>query len=394
MTTERKFTVIKGGAAAAVSSNSRRFLSAFITDTRLMGVIGLYIHWELSNTDFVSDFHQFFYFDAEEFGFETYKSLLGSDDEALTVMEQTLIGGLGGNKVNVSEREAIYLVQKYVAMNENLSIPLPESKSEYSFILEPPIKLSRKEKEVLTEKLCTPIVSEYQLINYYLMRVFGRDFEAAAYLADKELPLDMLAESEGATLCKNSIEEFIDESGRSYLCESLIELDGKYKLTISEIDMKEGKVSGTKKRTSFFITSAEAAMMLNHPEFITVYEILTEMDDFLKRFAGFSVHAMQTVHDNGRLYLEFNKNNDHVNRKVFRLNEDIHGLFYATDFGQLIIAAYSLNEIHEIEKALSKSEVGSCILPTAKYEFKEPILYEFIQSDFEDFTDFLDFLNS
>ena len=391
---ERKFKVIKGGAAAALSSNRRKFLSGFITDTRLMGVVGLYIHWELSNTDSVSDFHQFFYFDAEEYGFETYKSLLGSDQEALTIMEQALIGGLGGNKVNVYEREATHLVQKYVKMNELLSIPLPDGKNEYEFLLEEPVVLSKSENEIMIDKLCTPIVSEYQLINYFLMRVFGRDFEAAAYLASDILPLEILPAEEGATLCKNSIEEFFDESGCSYLCESLIEYDGKYELIVSEINLEEGQVTGTKKRSSFFITSAEAAMMLNHPEFITVYEILTEMEDFLKRFSSLSVNSMQTLHENGRLYLEFNKNNDHVNRKVFRLNEDIHGLYYATDFGQLIIAAYSLNEIHEIEKALGKSEVSSCVIPTAKYEFKEPILYEFIQSDFDDFTDFLDFLNS
>ncbi|MEL7655288.1 MAG: hypothetical protein AAGU75_05190 [Bacillota bacterium] len=392
--TERKFTVIKGGAAVAINNNRRRFLSAFITDTRLMGVVGLYIHWELSNTEFASDFHQFFYFDAEEYGFETYKSLLGSDSETLTMTEQALIGGLGGNKVNVNEREAIYLLQKYVAMNENLGISLPETKSEYEFLLEEPVTLSEKENEILIDKLCTPIVSEYQLINYFLMRTFGRDFEAAEYLVACDLPLKEFAEETGATLCKNSIEEFFEENSCSYLCESLIEFDGKYKLVISEINLQEGRVSGLKKRSSFYVTPAEAAMMLNHPEFITVYEILTETEDFLKLFANHTSSSMQTLHENGRLYLEFNKNNDHVNRKIFRLNEDIHGLYYATDFGQLIIAAYSLSEIHEIEKSLSRSEVNTCIIPTAKYEFKEPILYEFIQSDFDDFSDFLDFLNS
>lgn len=359
-----------------------------------MGVVGLYIHWELSNTDTASDFHQFFYFDAEEYGFETYKSLLGSDSEALTVMEQALIGGLGGSKVNVSEREAIFLLQHYAAMNETLSIPLPDEKSEYEMLLEEPITLSDSEHAALIEKLCTPIVSDYQLINYFLMRVFGRDFEAAEYLAADGLSFDDLPEEIGATLCKNGIEEFFDESGCSYLCESLIEFDGKYELIVSELNLEEGKIIRIKKRSSFFVTSAEAAMMLNHPEFITVYEILTEPEDFSRRFASLPANSMQTAHDNGRLYLEFNKNNDHVNRKVFRLNEDIHGLYYATDFGQLIIAAYSLAEIHEIEKVLNKSEVSTCIIPTAKYEFKEPILYEFIQSDFDDFADFLDFLNS
>ncbi|MBP6492142.1 MAG: hypothetical protein KA282_04125 [Clostridia bacterium] len=396
--TERKFTVIKGGAGVAVNSQRRKFISAFITDTRLMGVIGLYVQWELFTTDSISesasDFHQFFYFDAEEYGFETYKSLLGSDSETLTITEQALIGGLGGSKVNVSEREATFLVQKYAMMNQALDIPYPDERSEYDFLLEEPVLLSESENEALIDKLCTPITSDYQLINYFLMRVFGRDFEAAEYLAAEDLKYDELPEEIGATLCKNSIEEFFDESGCSYLCESLIEFDGKYKLVISEINLEEGRVSHTKKRSSFFVTAAEAAMMLNHPEFITVYEILTEPEDFSKRFADLPANSMQTVHDNGRLYLEFNKNNDHVNRKIFRLNEDIHGLYYATDFGQLIIAAYSLNEIHEIEKTLNKSDVSSCIIPTAKYEFKEPILYEFIQSDFDDFSDFLDFLNS
>ncbi|MBR0597985.1 hypothetical protein [Sinanaerobacter chloroacetimidivorans] len=392
--TERKFTVIKGGASVAISNTKRSFISAFITDTRLMGVVGLHIHWELSSLDFISDFHQFFYFDAEEYGFETYKSLIGSDSQELMVVEQALIGGLGGKKVDVTEREAIYLVQKYAEMNQRLSLPMPETKSEYSFLLEEEVTLSKEELEELKDKICTPILTDYQLINYYLMRIFGRDFEAGAYLAAEGLPLEDLCEDTGATLCKNSIEEYLDEEGFSYLCESLIEFDGKYKLVVSEITVEGRKVTSTKKRSSFFVTSAEAAMMLNHPEFITVYEILTDMDDFFQNFAYISANSMQTIHENGRLYLEFNKNNDHVNRKVFRLNEDIHGLYYATDYGQLIIAAYSLIEIHEIERELNKSSVASSIIPTAKYEFKEPILYEFIQSDFEDFTDFLDFLNS
>ena len=33
-------------------------------------------------------------------------------------------------------------------------------------------------------------------------------------------------------------------------------------------------------------------------------------------------------------------------------------------------------------------------MTTAKYEFKEPVLFEFIQSDFEDFEDFLNFIKN
>jgi len=391
---KRNFTVIKGGAAAAPDLEHRRFLSGFITDTRLMGVVGLYIKWEAGAGENKQEFHQFFYFDAEEYGLETYKSLTGSDEESLTAIEQALIGGLGGSKVSIGEREAAYLVQKYYAMNEALSIKLPDGKNEFGFLLEPKVELTEEEHRILVDKACTPIVSEYQLINYFLMRAFAKDFEAAAYLSAPGCKADELSDGEPADLCKNAIDEFVDENGCSYLCESLIEYNNKYKLVVSEIRLSKGKVAHVKKRSAFFVTPAEAAMMLNHVEFVTVYEILTELDVFMTRFNGFSSSSMQTVHENGRLYLEFNKNNDHVNRRVFRLNEDIHGLYYVTDYGQLIVAAYSLGDIHDLERALVKSSVTACIIPTAKYEFKEPVLYEFIQSDFDDFGDFLDFLNS
>lgn len=392
--TERKFTVIKGGASASMTNSKRKFISAFITDTRLMGVLGLYMHWELLGPDYSSDFHQFFYFDAEEYGFETYKSLMGKDEEALFLIEQALIGGLGGNKVAVTEKEANYLVQKYTGLNKELSLPMPEPQNEYNFLLSEPISLSMEEKELLIDKMFTPILSEYHLINYFLMRVFASDEEAAIHLAVKDLDFKDTVETPGATLCKNSIDEFVEGDTLSYLCESLLEVDGKYKLVLSEISLDGLKVSNIKVRSSFFVSPAEAAMMLNRPEFITVYEVLAEMDEFLDNFLEIATNSMQTVHDNGRLYLEFNKNNNHVNRKVFRLNEDIHGLYYATDYGQLIIAAYDLSDIQDIEKKLKASNVENYIFPSAKYEFKEPILYEFIQSDFDDFAEFLEFLNS
>ena len=133
-------------------------------------------------------------------------------------------------------------------------------------------------------------------------------------------------------------------------------------------------------------------MLLNRPEFITVYEILTDPDDFDDLFLPLTKDAMMTSHENGRLFLEFRDDNNHVDQIIFRLNEDISGLFFVSDFGQLLLAAYTLEEIRALEKVLQKSPLHSSLLPTAKYEFKEPVLYEFIQSDFEDFTDFLDSL--
>ena len=41
---------------------------------------------------------------------------------------------------------------------------------------------------------------------------------------------------------------------------------------------------------------------------------------------------------------------------------------------------------------IRKSPIAGSAFPIAKYEFKEPILYDFLQSDFYDFNDFLEFI--
>ncbi len=389
---KHNLTVIKGGCPAPTDHTERRFVSAFVTDTRLMGVVGLYIHWEIESPDFISDFHQFFYYDAEEYGLETYKSCLGSDPTVISAIESAMMGGLGGQRVELNEQEARYLVKRFAEGTKRLKAPLPEGQSEFQFILKEPVSLTDEERERVDRKQCTKLSSPEQLIHYFLMRCFGKDQEGMELLTADGASIEAIGENKAATLCKNTVDEFFDDGSFSYLCESLIEVDDRYKMVISEITLSGKKVTSAHRRSAFSITPAEASMQLSRPEYITVYEILEDPDEFDAAFLPQMAPCMQTLYDSGRLFMEFNRNNDHVNRRIFQLNEDIHGLYYVTDFGQLLIAAYDLVSIREVENGLAKGPVGPILLPAAKYEFKEPILYEFIQSGFDDFTDFLETL--
>lgn len=49
-------------------------------------------------------------------------------------------------------------------------------------------------------------------------------------------------------------------------------------------------------------------------------------------------NTIMSEQENGRLFMAFKKNNDHVNSRVFRLSNDVKGIYYLTDFGQLIVA--------------------------------------------------------
>lgn len=385
-----KLTVIKGGLSSPKESEEKYFISAYVTDTRLMGVIGLYIHWRLPSQYATPDFHQFFYLDAEEFGFETYKSLLGNDVEEIAKIEQALIGGLGGKKIEISERESRYLLCEYTRMNNKRGLPLPDGQKEYQFLTDNPTILNPNEQSVLMRKICGELTSDYQVINYFLMRCFCHDYEAAAFLTDGTVSMDIFQNQPTATLCKN----IIDKKDDIYMCESLIEYHDKYTLVISELTLQDLTVTDITKRSGFSVSAMEAAMMLSRPEFITIYEVLLSPEDFDNNISELTLNTMMTSHENGRLFLSFHKNNDHVNKKVFRLSEDIFGLYYATDYGQLVVSSYSLAGIHAMERDLRKSVLAPFLMATAKYEFKEPVLYEFIQSDFEDFNDFLDYIKN
>lgn len=389
---KQSFKIIKGGADEASSHfiGDMKFLSAFVTDTRLMGVLTMGIHWKSTYSDGSEDFHQFFYFDAEEYGLDTYESFRGNDPLALERIEQSLVGGLGGKKAPITQKEARYLLQSFVLNSKRLNVSLPTPVEEYEHLLKDPVFLTQNEKDIVTGKICTPILSDYQLIHYFLMRVFALDREGALLLTEGDIDPLKLAGSSAATLCKNTIEEHVNENNLlSYLCEAVIDTDEKYELSLLEISVHNGKIVSAHRRSSFRISAAEAAMMLNRPEFVSVYEILSDPVGFDERFVPLMVSTMQTAHDNGRLFMEFNKNNDHVNKKVFCLNEDVYGLYYVSDYGQLIIAAYGLEEIHSMEKFLQRGPLNVILLPTAKYEFKEPVVYDFIQSNFEDFEDFI-----
>jgi hypothetical protein len=386
-----KLRIIRGGLHPAARKPNKRFSSAFATDTRLMGVFVLYIHWIAAQPGADLDLHQFFYIDAEKFGLETYRGIEGNSADLIYETEQAMLGGLGGTKTDISESEAAFLVQKYADMAKNSGAGLPAGKEEFTFILNMPCSLTPLEEDILFRKLCVPLENNEHTINHFLMRYFAKDAEAVGHLAIRPVPMNTTPNKQGDTLCKNTIDPYINPSGISYLCESLIEGNNRYRIVLSEIYMNAKKVSSFHIRSHFYISASEAAMMLSRPEYITVYEIIIDIDDMRKSIARLYPGAMQKSREDGYLYLQFKNNNDHLKESVYRLNDDIRGVFLITEHGQFIAVAYSLPVINRIEKELH-TVLSAGINLRAKYEFKESVFYEFVQGDFADFADFMEYL--
>ena len=415
------FQVLRGGLAEDASTSRKDFISAYITDTRLMGVVGLILHWYLPQNTSKKHFYQFFYMDAEEYGFDTYRSVLASDanDESLAALEElrgterALMGGLGGKKVSLTEREARAVIQYYADFNLRMKLPLPEGSEEYQFLLGPRVVLDSDEASSLMKKQCPPFTSEFQVINYFLMRCFGRDFTAAKFLTKNYVRTDLFPQHKAATLLQNTIEAAADVSGshtsyhatdsdkafgtfdtqKKYLCESLIEYDSRYFLLVTQITLEHFKVVKYERISSFRISSAEAAMITDRPEFVTVFDCPAQYADAALTFTDRLENSMLTEHENGRLFMIFYPHNNHVAKPVFRLSDDVFGVFYLSDNGQILLSSASRSNLRSLEHDLMTSSVGKVVTPLSRYQFQEPVLYDFVNSIFDDFEEFVDMIS-
>ena len=389
-----KLKVIKGGSDFSAENAPKKFISAFVTNTRLMGVLVIYVHWSLEKDGRQRSLHQFFYVETTEVGVESYSSMYGNDPKTLLEIEAAMTGGLGGEKVGITEKEVYMLLQAYAKMTEDFDQNLPKGIEEYGFILNEAIKYSQAEQQALFKKTCVPITSVEQLINYFLIRYIASDFDAADYLCRKPLPRDIIPNSGSRILCVNKIEDHIDMNrNKSFMCESLIEDQTNYRIVVTEIRVSGKLIGSFSKISDFPISSAEAAMKLARPEFITVYEIMEGRDEVNKVLKKMFPAALNKTTDMGRVRLMFKNNNDHVKEALYRLNDDIKGIVYITDEDQLILASYSLSQIHKYEKELQFSTFGNHIIALAKYEFKESIFYDFMQSDTGDFLHYIEYVS-
>ena len=99
--------------------------------------------------------------------------------------------------------------------------------------------------------------------------------------------------------------------------------------------------------------------------------------------------ATVSEHENGKLFMLFHSNNSHVKKRIYMLNDDIFGIVFLSEGGQLLLASYDDASIFALEQKMHESPAGIYTAVRGKFKFKEPVLFEFIQGDYLDFDEFL-----
>ncbi|MFR8152581.1 MAG: hypothetical protein ACLU7U_04780, partial [Romboutsia timonensis] len=197
-----------------------KFNFAKVTNSRLMGTMGLLINWEDKQDKIV----QYFLLDAEGLGLADYVSLKNPTKDEAHREEERLMGGLGSDRIRISEDEALFLVKYFGNKNSYYEKPLPGEVEEYIDIInkyETNLKI-----EDIYPKICKPIKDEVEFINYMTMRFIAWDRESLRYFSSSEEIANMHITNINGTLLKNTV---IPKGNKRYISEALYEdNDGYY----------------------------------------------------------------------------------------------------------------------------------------------------------------------
>lgn len=385
-------TLIKGG----LEDNSRpeyNFIDAAVTDTRLMGVLGLRVHWLETAGGQSHHVYTFFYYDIEELGLDSISVYELYDQEAIDLATKSCFGGLGAKMQPVDEKEAKYLIRSFASGTREKGQEMPENSDIIDDLHVEEAALSLEELDALNDKMCVPRVTSYGTVNYYLMRCFGKDTEGADMLKAKGAPADAFDDisfETHATFLRNSVEPYYNQDDTlSYLSESLVETGNSHYIVTSEIRLENGKVREARLKSRFCISVEEASLLLARGEFCTVYRIVCPMEDFDIDFASFSIGTTRTEHETGNMFMEFKPDNSHADCSEFRLYEDINALYFVSDYGELIVAAYSNDEIKAVENRIRNSVLKPDVKIMIKIQLARSVIYEYAESGYTNFGQFI-----
>lgn len=343
---------------------------AYSTNSRMMGVVGIRLHFQ--------DLVLFFHLDFEEYGFDRFQAYEGSDTEIVSEITQSFMGGLGSRLVEITLEEASALIYQGVDKGSEFYYDVPLEFFEYEYLLEEFFKPLSKESY---KKITCKLKNDYERINYFLMRTAGKDYVYRDSMLS-ESPLELIFSDEPTLLLKNSIEE--DED--AFICKSIIDYHDAYKMLVTRVHIENKRVTEAVILNELPLTSKEASFQLNKKEHILVcYAESIEMVRL--KFENLHHSALKNIYEGGSLYTVFQKHNHHVRKQTYYLNEDVSSIVYFTDTHQIIIACFDEEDLVEMERLLESTFEEVAVL--ISLEAEAPIVYNFVNTGLQDFLEFI-----
>lgn len=392
MTTRTHLTVIPGGKSIS-EERVPQFSHAYATNTRLMGVVAVKALERLQNGREVV---HFFHLDFEEYGIDAYERVETEDPETLQRMTRKMTGGLGGELVEITPEELSFLIREAYALNLTHGEALPEDMEGLFSFLKTELQLESREIHGLWLKVTAPLMTDTELVNYYLMRLWACDVSGACFLSRTGAAVEPFGDKP-AVMVRNRVQPLRESGGvRYYQTEALSDNDREYRLAACEIGVFEEagqrRIFSMAVQSVFKVSEVEAAFMLRRQEHLALYRVL-DPERVRLFFDLFKPDAMITLYEAGLLYTYFKPDNTHVREAEYRLNDDVQCYYYLSEDDQLVVCAMEPKGLRMAQVELELKEMLPLLQFENEYATETPILYDFIHSDYLDFQDFWDDYN-
>ncbi len=358
------------------------FLYAKITNSRLMGSMGLRISWENKK----EKLDQYFLLDCEGLGLADYMGIWNGNDKKLFNEEERLMGGLGSDSIYISKYEAVFLVKEYAGKNISYGKPLPAQKEEYDFVLE--MEIGHVDRKNLFFKLCKKIESDVEFVNYMAMRFIARDREALGFYSPNPELKNMKITYANGTLLKNSVRKL---KNGNYICRCIYEDRDAYFTASIGFTMENSKygycLRAIKIGKVLQVDCLDALEEIKRDEYMGIY-IIDDVENFRREFIDDMSHCLKSPFEKGVMLTQFKPDNSHVAAGEYFISNDIDSIFFVSDSGQLLVSNYDMDARIDADSNLL-SRYGEYLSLNDEFIFSGSLIYDFAQDSAGSFYEFL-----
>lgn len=404
----KKFKLIQGGKTGGLGMVAKgrtfqiglvgppkmTFVRAEATATRLMGVVGVVAHYLNDQRQALT---QVLHLDYEEYGIDGYQLFVDAAEEHIEREILKVTGGLGGVFVPLSYDQYRYMVYEAFQVDPSSMHVTYDLLPDFPELLRP-ISYEEKEYRMLLDLVGPAVHTDYECLNYGLMRLTGLDQKSFHYLSDVEVPTVWHQEvTSPGTLLKNTISELTSDTVvgvgglKTYRCEVLIDHLDRYKLMHLRFQIADTlrgrKIVGIQMESVMNISAYEASFQLRKREHLAIYEILES--GFHDAFENQYPEMMVNGHGAGDLFTQFNTDNKHLDKDVYYLSGDVYANYYLTDEDQMVVSSFSLETLDQIEIEMTQYFDGM-LIKMGEITADQSILYEFVTSGYGDLYAYLD----
>lgn len=420
------FQVVEGRLSSKFNHFEQYYIEKIeATETRLMGVVALRIFWKSRRGDNAA-YVQILHLDYSEYGIDDYFEYdflhegekADGDRDEMDYHWKGFTDVMGGKIVSLPIDVCMKLIDSAILVWEDSELK-KEGDDNLQFRLDSIARIDMMRQALVDSgelshdydskfssdeciyHVAEKNLSSYSVVNYFIMRLVDRDFEAAKYLSEMsidELRQTEIVTSDVQTLIKNSIRKASaeDESNtiNKYHCKSITMSQYSYFLSQSTLTLsgsqrdKDRKVIGFDFGIRTKLSAFETAILTKRTEYITVYDVTDELMNCFN-FGGIPIigKVRPKVCENGWRFTVYNKDNSHVDSKEYMLNGDVYCSALLTIPGEFIVMSYKLMDINIVEKSLVLWESFDQLTLKGRYEIRDSIfqtICEYTGSLFED----------